>query len=99
MLLELRLDIALGRFGFDQPQRIVDGRAQIERARIQPRGPRVTQKFRDADVDALDFGLELIGQAVNKRTLLRFGRRECGAQMIEREVDVVERVAHFVCDG
>src|SRR3712207_9461596 len=50
-------------------------------------------------VDALDLGLELRRQPVDERALLRVRRRQARAQVVERQVDVVERVADLVGDG
>jgi len=50
-------------------------------------------------IDARDFRLELIGELNERRFLFRIGRRERRAEMIEREIDVVERVSNLVRDG
>src|SRR5438270_10436884 len=96
---ESGLDAAFGGLRLDDAERVAQGLAEVERLEVEGGGARVFQELRDARVDARDLGLELQRELLDERALLRVGGSERGAQVVEREVDVVERVAYLVRDG
>ena len=72
--------------------------AKIERSQLQRRRSRVLEKVGDVAIDSLHFCLELIRQTLESFALRLILRRERRAQVIQSEIDVVERVADFVGD-
>jgi hypothetical protein len=66
--------------------------------RLELGGPGIVEKLCNATINTRNFQLYLFSQALELFLLLGIGRRECRPQMIEGQVNVIQRVPDFMRD-
>src|SRR5215813_9136738 len=91
-------DVVLRRLHLDSPQSIACDVADIQQTRLKLWRSRIIQKLSDALIDPRDFGFQLARQALELVLLLRIGRRESRAQMIQSEIDIVQWIPNLMRD-
>src|SRR4029434_3741052 len=91
-------DVLFGGFGLDDTQAVFDNAACPDRLKVRFCRPRVVEKIRYLRIDACDLVLELRGELVECSTVLLIERCIFRPQMVERQVDVIERVTYLMRD-